>query len=111
MTKEKKEDKGKEMVTRDIVVSVKNWGFLYTIANEVRVATGRRCTPNEIITANQKNITTKTVLDRRKREEEKEGGKIPVADEEGKKEDGKRKSLLEAAIDDKEEREEKKENV
>jgi len=102
MTKEKKEER-KEMVTRDIRVGEKMWGFLYTIANEVRVVTGKRCTPNEILTANKQNITTKAVLERRKQEEEKV--KTAVADEEGEKEE--RKSLLEVAIVDKEERKKK----
>lgn len=108
MSEEKKEDKGKEMVTRDIRVSEKIWGFMYTIANEVRVATGRRCTPNEILTANKQNITTKAVLEMRKREEEKSA----VVDDEGGDGEKKRKSLLEVAIEDKEKREkEEKEDV
>ena len=105
MTEKKKMGKEKEMVTRDIRVSEKIWGFMYTIANEVRVATGRRCTPNEILTANKPNITTKAVLEKRKQEEEKSA----VAEEEGGGEEKNRKTLLEVAIKDKEKREGKEE--
>ena len=100
MTEEKK--KGiKEGLTNDTRVSLKIWGFLYTIANEVRVATGKRCTPNEILTANKQNITTKAVLERRKQEEEESA----VAEEEGGGEKKNRKSLLDVAIEERKKKE------
>lgn len=103
MTEEKKEE-GKEKATETIRVSKKLKSFLYTIANEVRMMTGRRSTPDEILTANKQNITTKTVLEMRKREDEKKREKASGA---GGADDEKKvnKTLLDVAFEDRERRE------
>lgn len=97
--------KKKGGLTNDLRVSGGVWQRMKNIEHEVSVETGKSSSMDEIMRANKFTITTKAVLEMRKREEEKRKG-IPVVADEGEK---KRKNLLEVAIEDKEKRNKKEE--